>query len=332
MRHIFIVLLGLQFFVGSFQPAMANDPISGIVGIYEGARTIYTKKEAYSQAPFRLNPSPDKGTKVEPFLHEGRYYAALYERPTNLSAFQIYADYRQKLEGLGFEVVGLCVANNCHRHREDAWFEPVARSMIAHGAPKPISYFTNTVKNMTTVTMVRRTDRGDTWVSFISSQTDPGQQHKRQDNIYDNVFGYVIVDAAELPDEKKVVTTASEMQQSISQTGKIALYGIYFDTNSASLRAESAPALQEISKYLHSSPDSKIIIAGHTDSVGAFDYNVDLSKRRADAVIKELAQNHGVSTSRMTSFGAGMTAPVSTNETEEGRALNRRVELVKWVQ
>lgn len=107
------------------------------------------------------------------------------------------------------------------------------------------------------------------------------------------------------------------------------LYGIYFDTGKADLKPESRPTLDEIAKLLQADQGLRLYVVGHTDSVGGFDYDMDLSRRRAQAVAQEFAGAYGVSRDRLRSAGVGFLAPVATNENEEGRALNRRVELVK---
>lgn len=129
-------------------------------------------------------------------------------------------------------------------------------------------------------------------------------------------------------EEKMVVVNAAEMQKSISSSGKVALYGIYFDFNKADLKPESAPTLTEMATLLKNEPALKVLVVGHTDNVGTFEFNEDLSKRRAKAVVTELASKYGIEASRLTPLGASFMAPVTTNSTEEGRALNRRVELV----
>jgi outer membrane protein OmpA-like peptidoglycan-associated protein len=73
----------------------------------------------------------------------------------------------------------------------------------------------------------------------------------------------------------------------------------------------------------------QVIIVGHTDGKGAFDYNLSLSQRRAQAVVSALNSGHGIKSSRLTAAGAGMIAPVASNRTDEGRAKNRRVEIVE---
>lgn len=129
--------------------------------------------------------------------------------------------------------------------------------------------------------------------------------------------------------EQDVTADASSMASSIKATGKVALYGIYFDTGKSVLKPESSSALQEIAKLLTSDQSLKLYVVGHTDNTGAFDANIKLSMDRAAAVVNALVTQHSVAAARLKAFGDGPTAPVATNENEEGRALNRRVELVK---
>jgi outer membrane protein OmpA-like peptidoglycan-associated protein len=130
-------------------------------------------------------------------------------------------------------------------------------------------------------------------------------------------------------DQKMVVIKADEMSRSINATGRIALYGILFDTDKADLKPESNPALSEIAALLKADPKLAILIVGHTDNQGAYDYNLDLSRRRAESVVRTLAANFKVDAKRLRAAGVGMLAPVATNDAEDGRAKNRRVEVVK---
>jgi outer membrane protein OmpA-like peptidoglycan-associated protein len=126
-----------------------------------------------------------------------------------------------------------------------------------------------------------------------------------------------------------VAADASNMAKSIKETGKVAVYGIYFDTGKSVLKAESKPALDEISKLLKADPKLKLYVVGHTDNTGVFESNILLSTERALAVMHALMTQYSINSDRLRSFGHGPTSPVATNETEEGKALNRRVELVK---
>lgn len=129
--------------------------------------------------------------------------------------------------------------------------------------------------------------------------------------------------------KQDVVADAASLASSLKETGKVALYGIYFDTGKAEIKPESEPSLKEIAKLLQADPKLKLYVVGHTDNVGDFDANIKLSKDRADAVVKALTGKYGITVARLKTFGDGPVAPVASNDTEEGRAQNRRVELVK---
>lgn len=126
-----------------------------------------------------------------------------------------------------------------------------------------------------------------------------------------------------------VVADAASFGNDLKATGHVAVYGIYFDTGKSVLKPESTPALLEVAKLLGADPALKLWVVGHTDSVGAIDGNMKLAQARAEAVVAALTTTHGVAASRLKGYGVGPLAPVASNDAEEGRAKNRRVELVK---
>lgn len=128
---------------------------------------------------------------------------------------------------------------------------------------------------------------------------------------------------------QEVTADAKSMAQDISATGKVAVYGIYFDFDKADIKPESEPAIKEIAKLLQENKGLKLYLVGHTDNVGNIDYNMKLSKARADAVMKELVTKYRVTSERLKAYGVGSLAPVASNRTDDGRAKNRRVELVE---
>ncbi|MGZ7107090.1 MAG: OmpA family protein [Candidatus Angelobacter sp.] len=129
--------------------------------------------------------------------------------------------------------------------------------------------------------------------------------------------------------QQDVTITADAMAAGLSDSGEVAIYGIYFDTAKSDLKSESDAALAEIAKLMKEHPALKVYIVGHTDMVGEAGSNVKLSQARAQAVVNALVTKNGVASARLVPFGAGPYAPVATNKTEEGRAKNRRVELVE---
>jgi OmpA-OmpF porin, OOP family len=126
-----------------------------------------------------------------------------------------------------------------------------------------------------------------------------------------------------------VAADANSLANTIRETGKVAVYGIYFDSGKSVLKPESQPTLKEISKLLLANPSLKLYVVGHTDNVGKIETNMRLSMERAIAVVNALISQFSVNADRLYSCGDGPTAPVASNDKEEGRALNRRVELVK---
>jgi outer membrane protein OmpA-like peptidoglycan-associated protein len=128
--------------------------------------------------------------------------------------------------------------------------------------------------------------------------------------------------------KQEVAANAESLAGSIRESGKAAVYGIYFDTGKADIKPASEPALAEIAKLLKADPKLKLYVVGHTDNAGPFGPNIKLSEERAAAVVKALVGKYGIVASRLTPFGDGPTAPVASNKSEEGRAKNRRVELV----
>jgi OOP family OmpA-OmpF porin len=127
--------------------------------------------------------------------------------------------------------------------------------------------------------------------------------------------------------ENKMVD-ADAMAKGLRETGRIALYGIYFDTDKAVIRPESRPTLEQIAKLLASQVALSVFIVGHTDSQGPYTYNLDLSRRRAEAIAEELVKTYHIGAPRLRTAGVANLAPVGSNASEAGRALNRRVELV----
>ena len=126
-----------------------------------------------------------------------------------------------------------------------------------------------------------------------------------------------------------IVADAAAFGSDLKATGHVAVYGITFDTDKSEVKAESKPALEEIAKLLTQNPAYRLKVVGHTDMTGPLDANMKLSQARAEAVVQALVTRHGIASSRLKGYGVGPLAPVATNDTEEGRAKNRRVELVK---
>ena len=127
----------------------------------------------------------------------------------------------------------------------------------------------------------------------------------------------------------RVAESAPDFSAMLASSGKFVTRGILFDTDSDHLKPESAPVIKQVAQGLETNPNLKLEIDGYTDSVGGAAHNLDLSKRRAEAVRNVLVSQFNVDGSRLTSNGFGAGNPVASNDTADGRAQNRRVEFVK---
>ncbi len=127
--------------------------------------------------------------------------------------------------------------------------------------------------------------------------------------------------------QQDVVANADALKSGLADSGHVEVPGIFFDFGKAAVKPESEAALKEVVSMLSANPATKVWVVGHTDNVGSVETNMALSLARATAVVKSLVQM-GVSAARLAPHGAGPYAPVASNATDEGRARNRRVELV----
>jgi len=156
--------------------------------------------------------------------------------------------------------------------------------------------------------------KGGTWIAELTRMSGEAYSQK------------IVIETAL---KQEMFADAAALSSGINGSGHVVATGILFDTGKADLKPESAPALQEIVKLMQQHPALKIYVVGHTDNVGALASNVTLSEQRAAAVAHELTTKYNVAAARLQPFGNGPYAPIASNDAEQGRAQNRRVELVK---
>ncbi len=158
--------------------------------------------------------------------------------------------------------------------------------------------------------------------AFGKDNSDPSKKDSDKDGVTDDKDKCPGTKRGTEVDEKGCPKIAENVKQDI----KLLATQIYFETNSSTLKSESYPALDKLAGYLKLFPKTVVDVSGHTDNTGNADYNMELSKKRADAV-KAYLVSKGIAESRINSQGYGQTAPIDTNDTEEGKAKNRRVEI-----
>ena len=145
----------------------------------------------------------------------------------------------------------------------------------------------------------------------------------------DHTGQYILTIVEKAAMAQEIVANADAFADSLKTTGHIAVEGIYFETGKSELKPESAAAISEVAKLLKGNSGLKLFVVGHTDNVGALEGNMKLSQSRAQSVVQALVKEQGIEAARIRAYGGGPYAPVASNDAEEGRAKNRRVELVK---
>lgn len=140
----------------------------------------------------------------------------------------------------------------------------------------------------------------------------------------------VVLDIGEIEklDDDLISINLDSMSQAITETGKVELKGILFDTAKTTLKPESAKVVETIANYIKQNPSKSFYVVGHTDSKGDYDFNINLSKGRASTVVNTLIKDYGIAAERIIPIGIGPVSPAQSNATEAGRTNNRRVELV----
>jgi outer membrane protein OmpA-like peptidoglycan-associated protein len=268
---------------------------------------------------------------------EGRHTLLMYLLPEGRSTLEVVRNYRDEVEKAGGSALFECADANCGG-------EPIY-GMLGGGGHTSLAMFLQAPQKVTD------TYKSIAWCARDSSHADQRYlaAEVAANSMHVSVHAYRIVapDAGppcallngrviavvdvidDKPRESRMVTvSAADMANAIAGSGSVVLYGILFDFNQAVVKPESEPALSEIAKYLTDAPDAKVLIVGHTDNVGSYAFNLDLSQRRAAAVVDALVSRHRIVRERMTPLGVSFASPVASNRDEAGRAKNRRVALV----
>ena len=270
----------------------------------------------------------DTGTKrrsyvAPPLTVEGSFTRLWYESAGDTSATELIRNYQNELKAKGFQIL----YDSTKDPAATSWtnYLAVFSGMEIKTNRSNYVFFAANEKNVKVTSAKLQKPGGDAYVHLTAVEWP------KDDAVYKARKGaYIAVDIVETKamTQNMVVVSADEMSRTINATGRVALYGIYFDTSKADIKPESKAAMDEIAKYLKANAGMKLHVVGHTDNVGGLESNLGLSKRRAEAVVAALAKQYGIAQSRLTANGVAYLAPVAVNTTEEGRAKNRRVELV----
>jgi len=305
--------IGAILFIGALTAAICgaqptdipNSKDHSLVTRYPGSSIDVYSVVAFDE--FNLPLGKVKEAKFDKSQHlEGKITRIGYAVPAGRSILEVYRNYESALQRGGFTTLYSCANDDC-----------------GYGSPKIITtgnddWSWGSGQRAISAKLARA--EGDVYVSMHIGQWGITQKGSA-------IMLYIV---EVKPMEGGLVTVdAAALGGDITRSGHAAVYGIYFDTAKAEVKPESDAALKEIAKLLQQMPALKLLVVGHTDGVGALASNMDLSKRRADAVVAALTTKYGVAATRLSAQGAGPLAPVASNKSEDGRAKNRRVELVE---
>jgi outer membrane protein OmpA-like peptidoglycan-associated protein len=268
-----------------------------VLSRYPGSRIQSYDQVDFDQYQLALGVDNNRPSNIQRI--EGKVTKIRYVNPSGRSAFEIYSNYEGALKTAGFATLWSCAAEACG---QAMYWNPV-NGLTASGSLRENRYLA-----------VRGKVNGQIVTIALAVNTTGTTAH--------------IVESKAM-DAGLVVASAAEMATGIDRDGHISIYNVYFDTGKADLKPESKAALEEVAQLLKNRPTLRLMVVGHTDSTGALDVNMRLSSDRAAAVVKALTSTYDIAMSRLSSHGVGPLAPVASNRTDEGKAMNRRVDLVE---
>lgn len=279
---------------------------------YPGSTIVRYSVQKFDAFALLLGPAKDRGKPGKHEKLEGKVTRISYEIGKGRTTLEVLRNYEKLFADKDFEVLYACANQDC------------GGRAFNHTVVPYWSGFSENYEDQRYVALAKKGTDGGVYVSFyvVRNYSEGGP---RKDRVY------VQLDVVELTkmDLGMEVVDASKMKQAIDAHGHIALYGILFDTDSARLRDESQQALGEIAKLMKAQPALKLYVVGHTDNQGALDYNLKLSRARAESVVAYLTSRQGIAAGRLQAHGLAFLAPIASNASEQGRQKNRRVVLVE---
>ena len=238
------------------------------------------------------------------------------------SALEVMRNYQAAIQKAGLKTVFSCDKDACGKNFGELMLDRIGKDFKFEGSSdyqSPFNYGREEPRYL--LAAGTRSDGSPVYASLYVVQ--PVQT--KNGGVY-----LEIVEPKPMETEKVSASlNAGDMAKSIAAEGKIALYGIYFDTAKADIKPESKAQLDEMAKLLQQDAKLRVFVVGHTDNQGSVAANVDLSQKRAEAVAKVLASQYKIEAKRMTAKGIANLSPVASSKDEAGRAKNRRVELVE---
>ncbi|MCU7890208.1 MAG: DUF4892 domain-containing protein [Candidatus Thiodiazotropha sp. (ex Ustalcina ferruginea)] len=311
------IINAIGFIVFSIFPCLivgAEGDVKGskdhaLVGRYAGSKIFEYNLKEFDE--FRMISGLESSDEIR---LEGKVIRIFYNVPNDRSTLEVMRNFRESLKSNNFKEIYSCSNNGCGKDSDNVRY---FRKRIL--GEKGFNFVGDFHKDQRYLVAKLLRPAGNIYVAIYDFN----------DSNYDGHLMNISIVELKPMERDQIVVDSNEMASKISQHGSISLYGIYFDIDKAYMKPESKPTIDEIAKLLIQNPDLKLVVVGHTDNQGGFEYNMDLSKRRADSVKNKLVSQYNIEANRLASWGVAYLSPVSSNRTEEGRKNNRRVELVE---
>lgn len=292
---------------------------------YEGSELIGYRAPKFDEYLLPLGPptsqSPPAYEKSKAIEGQVGYYT--YLSPDGRSPAEIFRNYKLEFQRLNLDTLYE------KRAGQRGWFGPTFGKIAEDSNIGGILSYNEADESML---VAKSHDVPPVYyVAFVTAYRDGNMPDRLRSRVTKGrVLAELVVVSPDVMEKKMVFVNAADMKQALIDSGKVALYGVNFDTDKDVIKSESQPTLDEIAKLMKNDTTLRLHVVGHTDNQGKPDYNLDLSRRRAASVVADLTTKYGIAANRLDSFGCGVYAPVASNATEAGRAKNRRVELVQW--
>ena len=292
---------------------------------YEGSELIGYRAPKFDEYLLPLGPptseDPPAYEKSKQIDGQVSYYT--YLAPAGRSPAELFRNYKQEFQRLGIEIQ---YEKSAGSH---GWFGPTFDKVATESDLSQILGYDEADERL--LVGKSRDANPSYYVVFVTAYQDGVIPERLQGRVAKGrALAQLVVVSADVMEKKMTFVNSDDMKHAIHDSGKVALYGLSFDTDKDVIKSESQPTLAEIAKLLNGEPSLRLHVVGHTDNQGKPDYNLDLSRRRAASVVRELSSKYGITANRLDAFGCGLYSPIASNEAEDGRAKNRRVELVQW--
>ena len=311
LQRLLPVLLIL--FLPLSSAAQNEDP--GIISIYEGSRVIYDDGIGFEEFPVVVG---DEAVRVIDGILRRQWCRAPDER----SPLEIIRNYEQAISERGGEILFITREPQSVEIDEEKLPEYFKAHRRDRGLATNVFSYTHFPAEMSEFLTARITAPDAEYYLTIASGR--GHWAASQNNV--TYFEIVTLEVESMELGK---VTMDALRDGIAAYGKAPVYNINFETGSAVVRPESAEALEVISEFMKQNSAKRFLVVGHTDNVGGYDMNQELSYARANAVVGKLIDEYGVDRAQIMPVGVGPASPVLSNSTEEGKARNRRVEIVE---